>query len=87
MRETPMISCEEAVRLLLEHLDGELDARTSEGVERHLHDCRGCGSRAEFERRLRAELAALRSAPVEPAFERRIHDLVGKFPIAGPAAG
>ena len=84
---TTSMSCEEAVRLLLEHLDGELDPRTSDAVDRHLRDCRGCGSRAEFERRLRAELGTLRTAPVERAFERRIRDLVARFPLAGSVPG
>lgn len=74
--------CEEAIRLLMRHLDGDLAAAEHADVQRHLDGCRGCGSRAEFERRLRNQLSALHAVRVEPAFEGRIRELVARFPLA-----
>jgi hypothetical protein len=79
MSETKIISCEEALRLLVEHLDGELDGAHRDDVERHLSLCRGCFSRAEFEKGLKSHLATLRQQPVQSAFEERIRALIGQF--------
>jgi hypothetical protein len=82
MNETKIVSCEEALRLLAEHLDGELDGMRRDQVEMHLSRCRSCYSRAEFEQRLKSRLGALRQQPVEPAFEERVRTLIGKFVAA-----
>jgi anti-sigma factor (TIGR02949 family) len=79
MSETNIISCEEALRLLAEHLDGELDGAHRDEVERHLSLCRSCFSRAEFEKGLKAQLGTLRQQPVESTFEERIRTLIGQF--------
>ncbi|MGH7539377.1 MAG: anti-sigma factor family protein [Gemmatimonadota bacterium] len=71
--------CEEAIRLLAEYLDGGLGDEHGVGLRRHLEACRSCWSRAEFERRLRAQLAGLRRREVTPAFERRIRTLIRRF--------
>jgi anti-sigma factor RsiW len=79
MSEMKSITCEEALRLLAEHLDGELDGAHRHEVERHLSLCRSCFSRAEFERRLKSQLGALRQQPVQRAFEERIRTLISQF--------
>ncbi len=79
MSETRSITCEEALRLLAEHLDGELDGARHHEVERHLSLCRSCFSRAEFERRLKSQLETLRQQPVQSKFEERIRALIGQF--------
>lgn len=70
------LSCEEALRRLAQYLDRELDAEENERVAGHLALCRRCFSRAEFERRLRERLAALRRRAVDPALKERIRALV-----------
>ncbi|MGH7529887.1 MAG: anti-sigma factor family protein [Burkholderiales bacterium] len=74
----PVLSCEEALRFLAAYVDGELEG-ASEELENHLARCRSCYSRAEFERRMKAELAALGRAEVTPAFSERIRRLLGQF--------
>ncbi len=81
MSETKTITCEEALRLLAEHLDGELDGAHRREVERHLEICRSCFSRAEFERRLKARLVTLREQVVERKFEDRIRTLISRFAV------
>ena len=77
-------SCEDALRFLAVHLDGELDDPTGRGVERHLETCRSCYSRAEFERKLKRSLAALREEPVPPELTTRVQSLIRTFTIAAP---
>jgi anti-sigma factor RsiW len=72
-------NCEEALRLLAAHLDGELAADEHQAMEHHLNLCRSCCSRAEFERHLKSELGHLRRASVRPAFEQRIRELIAQF--------
>ncbi len=81
MSETRIISCEEALRLLAEHLDGELGGAHRREVERHLEICRSCFSRAEFEQRLKARLVTVRERAVEATFEERIRTLIGRFAV------
>lgn len=73
------IPCEEAIRLLATYLDGELGGMDERHVREHLHACRSCYSRAEFERRLKGSLAELRGEPVEPGFEKRIRTMIQGF--------
>jgi anti-sigma factor (TIGR02949 family) len=68
--------CEDALRLLAQYLDRELEDGEYAEVERHLHTCRSCFSHAEFERRLKGELSALRASDVPPALQHRIRTLL-----------
>lgn len=90
MSDQMPMTCDEAVRLLAAFLDGELHGGAHEAVERHLEVCRGCFSRAEFERRLKIEIAHLRTEAVPPGFEGRIRRLLSSFTpssAAEPADG
>jgi anti-sigma factor (TIGR02949 family) len=79
MSEARVIDCEEALRRLAEYLDSELSAESRTEIEHHLERCRSCFSRVEFERRLKAQTAALRREPVSPELERRIRAMVDTF--------
>lgn len=83
MSTTEIVGCEDALRLLADHIDRELDAPAREQVERHLETCRSCYSRAEFETRLKESLAELGREPVRPALAGRIRTLIGSFNVAG----
>jgi len=73
------LSCEDVLDHLFAYLDGELDAVIGEDIERHLEACRGCFSRAEFERRLRAKLAEAAAVEAPEALRRRIRLLIERF--------
>lgn len=78
MSDGTIMRCEDALRLLAQYLDRELSEGDHADVERHLRTCRSCFSRAEFERRLKRELATLRcSSDAPPALHRRIRALLG----------
>lgn len=80
MSDRTSLSCDAALRLLAQYLDRELGDDDRGDVERHLATCRSCFSRAEFERRLKGELARLRSSEVPAALQDRIHVLLGVTP-------
>lgn len=77
------MTCDEALRLLAVFLDGELHEGQHAAVERHLEVCRSCYSRAEFERRLKAEIRRLRREEVSSGFEARVRRILGSFAPAG----
>lgn len=76
--ENPM-TCDEALRLLAVFLDGELHGGSHAAVERHLEVCRSCYSRAEFERRLKAELGRLRQEEIPSGFQARVRSILDSF--------
>jgi mycothiol system anti-sigma-R factor len=76
---TAPLSCEEVIAKLLEYLDRELDAAAQLEIERHLETCRGCFSRAEFERRLRARVAETGDAKAPESLRRRVRALVARY--------
>ena len=69
----------EAIRLLVEYLDDELDAGRRGGLEQHLEVCRSCYSRHEFERGLKEQVSELGRETLRPEFQDRIRALVGRF--------
>ena len=76
MSDPRFLDCEEVLRVIFAYVDGELAAMDHARVEAHLERCRGCFSRAEFERRLKGHMASLASERVTPAFEHRIRSLI-----------
>jgi anti-sigma factor (TIGR02949 family) len=75
----PTITCEDVLKDLLAYIDRETDANTAAEIERHLKECRGCFSRAEFERMLKAKLRAAGSRTAPERLRARIRKLVDEF--------
>jgi len=75
----PTINCEEVLKHLVAYLDRETDAHTAAQIDRHLEDCRGCFSRAEFERRLKSRVAATGTASAPESLRARIKALIERF--------
>ena len=75
----PTVSCEEVLRHLVDYLDRETDAHTTAGIAQHLEECRGCFSRAEFEKQLKARVRAAGSRAAPERLRARIKKLVDKF--------
>lgn len=78
MSESTM-SCEEAIGLLLDYLDDELEPDRRGDMEEHLDRCRSCYSRHEFEKGLKSRVGELGRGPVPTEFQTRIRALVGRF--------
>lgn len=75
----PAMTCEEVLKHLVAYLDHEADRHTAAEIERHLEECRGCFSRAEFERQLKAYVRAAGSRTAPERLRARIKKLVDKF--------
>lgn len=73
------MNCEEVLRHLVAYLDREMDAGTATLIERHLEECRGCFSRAAFERKLKSQLRASGSRKAPQRLRARIRQLIGRF--------
>jgi anti-sigma factor (TIGR02949 family) len=72
-------NCEEAIRVLAEHLDDELDGERRAQLLRHLDACRSCCSRAEFERQLKEQIQDLASEAVPAGVTDRVQRLLREF--------
>jgi len=75
----PKMTCEEVLKQLVAYLDHETDARTTAQMERHLEECRGCCSRAEFEKGLNARVREVGSTTAPSHLRARIKKLIEKF--------
>jgi anti-sigma factor (TIGR02949 family) len=73
------MGCEQALKCLLEFIDGELPDGEHDSVERHLRTCRSCFSRLEFESRLKQRLTALSTEDAPSNARDRIRDLIKGF--------
>jgi anti-sigma factor (TIGR02949 family) len=70
------IDCEQALKQLYVYLDRELGEADHAAMQEHLHTCKSCFSRIEFERRLKDKLGALRGADATPGVRDRIKGLL-----------
>ena len=75
MTKRQTIDCEQALTRIFEFIDHELNAHEREAMQEHLHTCKSCFSRAEFERRLKGKLTGLRDE-ADPAAKTRIEKLI-----------
>ena len=55
-KEIEEIKCEEAIKKLLVYLDDELENHDHAVMQNHLHTCRSCYSRMEFEKKLKTTI-------------------------------
>jgi mycothiol system anti-sigma-R factor len=71
--------CEEVVAHLLTYLDGEIDDVKRALIDHHLDTCRGCFSRAEFEKALRDKVRQIGDAEPPTSLQDRIKSLIDQF--------
>lgn len=71
--------CEEVIEKLLEFLDRELDDETERALARHIETCRGCFTRSEFERKLRARVSEVGEVNAPETLRRRIRAMVARL--------
>lgn len=75
------LACEEALALVYEYLDGELDPASNEAVRRHVQMCRRCYPYFDFERMFLDYLhEAGNESRGSPELERRIRALIDAEP-------
>jgi mycothiol system anti-sigma-R factor len=79
MSEKRTVMCEEVLEHLFAYVDQELDAEKKAEVDQHMERCRGCFSRAEFEKRLKARIMATGSSKAPEHLRQRVRSLIDKF--------
>jgi anti-sigma factor (TIGR02949 family) len=73
------MDCERALEQLFDFLDRELGDQDRAAMQRHLHTCKSCFSRVEFERRLKGKVRSLREETPSAGVGTRIRDLLKGF--------
>jgi mycothiol system anti-sigma-R factor len=73
------MTCEDVLKHLVAYLDREIDSEAAAEIEHHLESCRGCLSRAEFERQLMAQVRAAGASSAPDGLRARIKEIVDKF--------
>lgn len=73
------ISCAEVMSKLYAFLDGEVDNLTESDIEHHLHHCRECFSRVDFEKKLKERVKSTDAVNTPPDVKSRLQDIMNKF--------
>ncbi len=73
------MSCEDVLSKLYAYLDNEIDTLTESDIDAHLHECRECFSRAEFEKSLRKKVASSVEVAVPSDTRSRLESLIKRF--------
>jgi len=73
------INCEQALRQVFDFLDRELGEHDHAAMQQHLHTCKSCFSRVEFEKLLKGKVKDLREESPTPAVSARVKDLLKGF--------
>lgn len=80
MSDSPRkLDCDQAIRMLFEYLDNELDDNDQQAMEAHLHDCRACFSRMEFDKRLKGMIKGKEIVSAPDALRGRIKKISDRF--------
>ena len=79
MTEKRTLTCEEVLEHLLAYVDQELDSEKKAEIDHHMKRCRGCYSRAEFEKHLKARIMETGSSEAPERVRRRVRLLIEKF--------
>jgi mycothiol system anti-sigma-R factor len=69
----------QALAHLFEYLDQELDGEIEEQVREHMHDCRSCFSRLEFEHSLKSHIRESGSESAPESLRKRVAGLIREF--------
>lgn len=73
------IDCEDVMNNLMEFLDNEVAEKKSEEIHQHIHKCRSCFSRVEFERRLGDAVSKVDDLAASDDLQDRIKNMMDKF--------
>lgn len=73
------INCEQALKQILEFIDHELGGNELADMQHHLHTCKSCFSRMEFEQKLKQKISGLRDEQASKTVSDRINGLLKSF--------
>lgn len=71
------LDCEQVLAQVWGYLDGEVDEGAYREIQAHVAECRGCGPRYDFQRRLLALIEQRsREGPMPPRLRERLFRLL-----------
>jgi len=73
------IDCQQALKQILAYVDRELGDADREAMQGHLHTCKSCFSRMEFERLLKGKVGALRDEAPSARMSKRVKSLLKNY--------
>jgi anti-sigma factor (TIGR02949 family) len=73
------IDCKQALDQLFEFIDQELPDDRRDAMQHHLHTCKSCYSRFEFERRLKEKLGGMGKGEPSSGISDRITKLLSRL--------
>lgn len=73
------IQCEQAIKMLFEYIDNELGEHNHAVMENHLHTCRSCFSRMEFEKRLKNMVTDAKEETAPDDLRNRVKKITSLF--------
>jgi anti-sigma factor (TIGR02949 family) len=76
---TRKMSCEDVMSMLYAYLDSEVDGPTEDDINAHLHECRECFSRADFEKALRKKIQNAGEMATPTETRSRLESLIKRF--------
>ena len=73
------LACEQAIKLILEYLDAELPEQDHAAMDEHLHTCRACFSRMEFEKVLKGKVKAIPETKAPESLRLKLKNITSKY--------
>ncbi|MGW8247778.1 MAG: anti-sigma factor family protein [Acidiferrobacterales bacterium] len=73
------LECDEAIRMVLEYLDNELGNHDHDALEAHIHKCRACYTRVEFEKRLKGMVQEAPEVSAPDSLKSKIKKITDQF--------
>lgn len=78
-KDPRQIECDDAIRMVLEYLDNELENHDHDALEAHIHKCRSCYTRVEFEKRLKGMILDSPEDSAPDNLKDRIRKLTNQY--------
>ena len=71
-KKTKIISCEEAMGIMFEYIDGVLAGKHHSELEQHVETCRGCLKKVEFQLKLKKRLTSVKPVSISKKLSKRL---------------
>ncbi len=72
-KKTKTISCEEALEIMFEYIDGVLAGKHQSELEQHIETCRGCLKKVEFQLKLKKRLTKVKPVSISKKLSNRLN--------------
>ncbi|MDH5436449.1 MAG: zf-HC2 domain-containing protein [Gammaproteobacteria bacterium] len=79
MSKAKEITCEEALKRVFDFLDKTLEHDHHDEMEDHIHRCKSCFSRVEFEKKLKDRIGETGEETVPDSLHSKINNILRKY--------